>query len=78
MLPLQFREGEDATSLGLTGAEVFGISEVRNGQRQLTVTASGDRETVFEVDIRIDTPKEWDYYLHGGILPYVVRSMLED
>ena len=78
VLPLQFREGEDATSLGLTGAEVFGISEVRNGQRQLTVTASGDRETVFEVDIRIDTPKEWDYYLHGGILPYVVRSMLED
>jgi aconitate hydratase len=76
VLPLQFKDGESAESLGLTGHEKFGIAGIAGADeipRQLTVTAD-DRE--FEVVVRIDTPKEQRYYRHGGILQFVLRQLL--
>ena len=78
VLPLQFKAGEDAASLGLTGTETFSISGHEDPTAStVTVTATpeaGDPIT-FEADIRIDTPKERDYYEHGGILHYVLRQL---
>jgi aconitate hydratase len=73
VLPLQFLDGDSASSLGLTGAEVFDIPDVASLPRELTVRAD-DKE--FRVRVRIDTPKEADYYRHGGILQYVLRQRL--
>ena len=81
LLPLQFAEGQNPATLGLTGSETFHIpvdESLVPGQR-LMVTAedeSGDGKE-FEVIVRIDTPIEVDYYRHGGILPYVLRQMAE-
>jgi aconitate hydratase len=80
VLPLQFRDGDTAESLGLTGEEelsVTGVTELDEGRtpREVTVRA-GDTE--FPVRLRIDTPGEADYYRHGGILQYVLRSLLRD
>ena len=82
VLPLQFREGESAQSLGLTGRETFdfeGITALNNGSipRQVRVTATRqDGSTLsFDADVRIDTPGEADYYRNGGILQYVLRSL---
>jgi len=72
ILPLQFMAGENAESLGLTGRETFSISGVAEGAREVIVTA-GDKS--FKTRVRIDTPKEWDYYRHGGILQYVLRQL---
>ena len=78
VLPLQFLDGQDAESLGLTGTETFDITGHTNADAdEVTVTAtpeSGDAIT-FEAQIRIDTPKERDYYEHGGILHYVLRQL---
>jgi len=81
VLPLQFRGGANAASLGLTGKETFSVSGVgaalRNGNRQATVTATsadGPAKTI-TVDVRIDTPQEVEYYRYGGILPYVLRQV---
>jgi aconitate hydratase len=78
VLPLQFKDGDDAVSLGLTGTETFDISGHTNADaKTVTVTATpaeGDPIT-FEADIRIDTPKERDYYENGGILHYVLRQL---
>jgi len=71
ILPLQFAEGDSAASLGLTGRELFNISGVKEGARDVTVTAD---DKSFTAIVRIDTPKEWDYYRHGGILQYVLRN----
>ncbi len=76
VLPLQFKDGESAASLGLTGHEVFSISGIAGGDdvpRELTVHAD-DKQ--FTVTVRIDTPKEQRYYRNGGILPYVLRELL--
>jgi aconitate hydratase len=78
VLPLQFTPGENAESLGLTGQEAFtieGIEELNAGTvpHQVTVTADGRR---FPAVVRIDTPGEADYYRHGGIMQYVLRSLL--
>jgi aconitate hydratase A / 2-methylisocitrate dehydratase len=78
VLPLQYRPGESAASLGLTGREEFdvtGIEEMNSGPvpRQVTVRADG-RE--FRAVVRIDTPGEAEYYRHGGIMQYVLRSVL--
>ena len=76
--PLQFLPGESAQSLGLTGKEVFEISGLAAGEREVTVKASdsGAGKTVtFKARVRIDTPKEREYYLHGGILQYVLRQL---
>jgi aconitate hydratase len=77
VLPLQYRPGESAASLGLTGEETFdirGIEEINSGNvpNEVTVTA-GDKE--FRAAVRIDTPGEADYYRHGGIMQYVLRSL---
>ena len=82
VLPLQFPAGQNAESLNLTGREVFSISGVtalNDGvtPKTVTVTAVGESATVtFEAVVRIDTPGEADYYRHGGILQYVLRSLL--
>ena len=72
ILPLQFAEGESAASLGLTGHELFNITGVREGAREVTVMAD---DRCFTAIVRIDTPKEWEYYRHGGILHYVLRQL---
>jgi len=72
ILPLQFADGESAASLGLSGRELFNISGVKEGCREVTVTADA---IAFTAIVRIDTPKEWDYYRHGGILQYVLRQL---
>ena len=78
VLPLQYRPGESAASLGLTGREVYdvaGIEEMNSGTvpREVTVLADG-RE--FRAIVRIDTPGEAEYFRHGGIMQYVLRSLL--
>ena len=80
VLPLQFKDGETAASLGLDGTEVFsitGITALNGGgvPKELTVTA-GDK--TFTAKVRIDTPGEADYYRHGGIMQYVLRSLLAE
>ena len=79
VLPLQFKEGENAQSLGLKGDETFaisGITELNGGgiPKEVTVTA-GDK--TFAAKVRIDTPGEGDYYRHGGIMQYVLRQLLQ-
>jgi aconitate hydratase len=75
VLPLQFADGESAESLGLTGEEEFSISGIENGEAKQVTVRAGDRE--FTATVRIDTPKEVQYYQHGGILPFVLRQLLE-
>ena len=78
VLPLQFHKGEDAKSLGLTGKEEFSIEGLENGNaREVNVKAmSADGKTRnFKARVRLDTPKERDYYLNGGILQYVLRQL---
>ncbi len=78
VLPLQYADGESAVSLGLSGEETFtitGIDALNNGAVPSTVTVHAD-DTVFQAKVRIDTPGEADYYRHGGIMPYVLRSLV--
>jgi aconitate hydratase len=78
VLPLQFPDGESADSLGLTGEETFtitGVEALNDGSTPRTVAVrAGDKQ--FEARLRIDTPGEADYYRHGGIMQYVLRSLL--
>jgi aconitate hydratase len=79
VLPLQFKAGDSAASLGLTGREVFDIALASLAPRgELAVTARADdgRTTAFTVRVRVDTPEELTAYRHGGILPYVVRQLV--
>jgi aconitate hydratase len=78
VLPLQFLDGQTAASLGLDGSEVFsiaGIDQLNNGvtPKEVEVTAGNKK---FKAKLRIDTPGEADYYRHGGIMQYVLRSLL--
>jgi aconitate hydratase len=78
VLPLQFKEGENVQSLGLTGRETFDIVGLdRGAARTVTVVARGEggKQTTYQVRLRIDTPKELEYYRHGGILHYVLRQL---
>lgn len=83
VLPLQYPAGQTAETLGLTGHEVFsieGITALNSGSipQTVKVTATGpDKEITFEAKVRIDTPGEADYYRHGGILQFVLRSLLK-
>jgi aconitate hydratase len=80
VLPLQFLAGETRETLKLTGDETFSIENVSeallNGGRARvqSIAADGTKKS-FEVDVRIDTPREVDYYRNGGILPYVLRQL---
>ncbi len=76
--PLQFLSGQNVASLGLTGRELFAITGLSSGDaREVTVTATpaGGAAREFKVRLRIDTPKEREYYRHGGILQYVLRQL---
>nr|MDJ0699250.1 aconitate hydratase AcnA [Woeseiaceae bacterium] len=78
VLPLQFLDGQNAESLELTGTETFDISGHTDADAdtvKVTATAVGGHTTTFEAKIRIDTPKERDYYENGGILHYVLRQL---
>ena len=80
VLPLQFKDGESAASLGLTGREVFGIALAQLQPRgELAITAKAEDGSVktFTVRVRVDTPEELTAYRHGGILPYVVRQLVK-
>ena len=78
VLPLQFLEGQGAADLGIVGTEVFNISRPDVGAADVRVemTRADGSQQDFTARVRIDTPKEWDYYRHGGILPYMVRQLL--
>jgi aconitate hydratase len=84
ILPLQFEDGKNAESLGLTGEETYDIlgfcerlnSKFENGRTVTVAATSADgKKKTFEARIRIDTPQEIEYYKHGGILQYVLRQL---
>ena len=79
VLPLQYPEGENAESLGLSGEETFevtGITAMNDGDTPRTVKVKAD-DVEFDAVVRIDTPGEANYYRHGGIMPYVLRSLID-
>jgi aconitate hydratase len=77
VLPLTFKDGENAESLGLTGQEGYDIEGLETGAKEVTVVATpeGGESIRFTARVRVDTPKEWEYYNNGGILPYVLREL---
>ncbi len=77
VLPLTFQSGQNAKSLGLTGQEVYSIEGFRSGVKEVTMVATPASGTAirFNVTVRVDTPKEWEYYNNGGILQYVLRQL---
>jgi len=78
VLPLQYKDGDSAHSLGLSGGETFDIVALDRGAAKFVkviAKAEGGKTTQFEARVRIDTPKELDYYQHGGILHYVLRQL---
>jgi aconitate hydratase len=86
VIPLQFPQGESASSLGLDGTEVFditGIEALNGGKTPRTVRVKANKSggagnpVEFDAVVRIDTPGEADYYRNGGILQYVLRNMLK-
>jgi aconitate hydratase len=87
VLPLQFADGESAESLGLSGEEVFSVdgvadavAAVASGDGMQTVAVRAERDggesVEFDARLRIDTPRESEYFRHGGILQYVLRTLL--
>ena len=78
VLPLNFMPGESVESLGLNGKELFTIEGLGDGSSEtvtVTATANDGRVTTFQARVRIDTPKEAEYFRHGGILHYVLRQL---
>jgi len=78
VVPLQFKPGETAESLGLKGDETFdivGLGRDRAKEVQVTATGKDGKKKSFKAVVRIDTPKEQDYFIHGGILQYVLRQL---
>jgi aconitate hydratase len=77
VLPLNFVDGQTAASLGLDGTEVYDFEGLKDGATELTVNAKkADGKTVtFKARVRINTPVEWQYYQHGGVLQYMLRQM---
>jgi aconitate hydratase len=84
VLPLQFPAGKTADDMGLSGEEtisISGITELNDGTTPRTVTVSIEKDgrtDEFEATVRIDTPGEASYYRNGGIMPFVLRSLLRD
>ncbi|HLC27745.1 MAG TPA: aconitate hydratase, partial [bacterium] len=83
VLPLEFMEGENPKTLGLTGLESYSIEGITSGitpggKYKVRAVSDDGGETVFIVAARVDTPEEATYYRHGGILPYVLRQLLQD
>ena len=78
VLPLNFLPGDNAETLGLTGTETFDIQwpeDSSSGNVNITATAEDGASITFAARVRIDTPKEAEYYAHGGILHYVLRQL---
>ena len=78
ILPLQYKDGDNAENLDLSGKETYSITGLQNGAaKTVIVTARNDdgSEKTFEVKVRIDTPQEIEYYQNGGILHYVLRQL---
>jgi aconitate hydratase len=78
VLPLQFKDAQNAHSLGLSGLESFEIVGLNRGAAKtvkVIATTDAGKAIEFEARLRIDTPKELDYYQHGGILQYVLRQL---
>ena len=78
VIPLQFKSGEGADTYELTGKETYDVSGLQNGESktaQVTAHREDGTSVSFEVDVRIDTPKEVEYCRHGGILHYVLRNL---
>ena len=77
ILPLVFEDGQTAQSLGLDGTETITIEGLADGVKKVTVVATASTASVtrFDCVVRVDTPKEWEYYQHGGILQYVLRQL---
>ena len=78
VLPLQFQASEGSEVLGLSGHELYDLDDLEPGKREIGVTATDAEGGIkrFSVIVRIDTPKEWEYFDHGGILQYVIRKLL--
>ncbi|MGH8111862.1 MAG: aconitate hydratase, partial [Rhodanobacteraceae bacterium] len=78
VLPLQFKNGENAQSLGLDGKETYAITGLDNGNAKLAhvvATSKDGKKKEFDVRVMLLTPKERDFYKHGGILQYVLRDL---
>ncbi|PTU31933.1 aconitate hydratase AcnA [Stenotrophobium rhamnosiphilum] len=77
VLPLNFVDGQSAVSLGLDGSEVFDFDGLNNGATEVSVTAKkpDGKSISFKAKVRINTPMEWQYYNHGGVLQYMLRQM---
>jgi aconitate hydratase len=78
VLPLQYKDGQSTQSLGLTGKETFEIAGLNRGAAKIVKVIAKDEAgkiTEFDARLRIDTPKELEYYQHGGILQYVLRQL---
>jgi len=73
LLPLQFLDGETRETLGLTGREEFSISGLEGGEADEVTVRADDKE--FRVRVRMDTPREREYFRHGGILEFVLRRL---
>ena len=80
ILPLEFCDNTSRSTLGLTGQETYDLFGLERDADHVTVRVTNDENQIkeFPATVRIDTPREWDYFLNGGILPYVVRQLLED
>jgi len=83
VLPLQFLNGQNAQSLGLSGKELYhvsGITHIEKPRSKVSVVAVREdgSQVEFEALARIDTPKELEYYKHGGVLQYVLRSLIKE
>ena len=75
VLPLEFVEGEGRESLGLTGREEFSVSGLDGSDSRLVTVRADEKE--FQATVRLDTPREREYYRHGGILPFVLRRLAQ-
>ena len=77
VFPLTFEHGQDAATLGLDGTETFGFDGLTPGSRKATVhaTKADGKPVSFPVNVRVDTPKEWEYMDNGGILHFVLRQL---
>ena len=81
VLPLNFEAGQNADTLGLDGTETFDITGLGDGTAdtvQVTATKEDGSTVQFNAIVRLDTPKEVEYYRHGGILHYVLRQLAND
>ena len=79
VLPLEFISGDSAESIGIDGFEIFDIDPISKDSKTTIVkikSSPNGVEKTFNVKIRIDTPKEWEYFEHGGILQYVIRKLV--